>query len=691
MKRIGCILTIGLWLTLTGWATTYYVAPGGSDDPANPGTNWDTALATISNAVFLARTSDGNLILVTNGAYTVTDQVAITNGTTVAGVGGSASVFINGNYPATTNRAFQLSHGNAVVDGFTITNCAAGAGGGGGAVYIQDNGRVLNCVLAFNQSTNIGYDSTGGGAVYLNSGGLLTNCVISNNTANLGVGGGAYLYKGGVLSNCTIVANSASNSSGYTGAGVFIRITAASQASRVTGCVFSNNIGLYQGGGLLLYQTAGAVDAALIDACTFVTNVAGGYGGGVRLIGGGVVSNCDIINNKSLESGGGAYLSGGGRIVNCTNISGNVATNLSWGGGGVFLATGTRAENCRVTGNTGKRGGGIRFSGSIVVTGCVISGNTGSDYGGGGVWAESSGWTVQDCVFSNNNAANYGGGVGVVGVSGNTGAIQRCEFVNNIAGASGGGIDTIGGSAAGFVAVVQDCVFRGNAANGSPGGGGIYYPGGTGRVENCQFTENRSANAWCGAGGYFGAGVQVRNCLFTKNVAVSYAGGAYLGTNGNNGGEFVACTVVSNKGGMGGGLYLVGTNNVLLNSVIYSNTATTSNDLYLASDPANNTLTYNCTPATLSGAGNITNNPRFMNPADGTWRLAAASPCINAGTNQTWMDTAIDLFGQPRIRYGRADMGCYEYFLNVKINGIPIDRVKSINSVPKNRIFRISE
>lgn len=654
--RISLLLT-GIMLVISARATPRYVVmPGTPGTPTPNYTTWATAATNIQDAVSV--TVDNDVVWVSNGTYKLTGQITITNGIAVRGFGGQSATFINGNYPGTITRAFQLSHTNAVVDGFTITNCLAD---NGGAVYIQTNGSMVNCTLAFNQSTNNGYDNKGGGAVFLNSGGLLTNCVVSNNTANLGVGGGAFLYKGGVLSNCTFVVNTASNATGYAGAGAYIQITAAGQTSRVTGCVFSNNSALYQGGGLMLNQAAGAVDAVLIDACTFVTNTAGGYGGGVRLAGGGIVSNCIIINNRSLEHGGGAYISGG-RIVNCTNISGNVATNSGWGGGGIFLVSGGRAENCRVTGNLAGRGGGIRYSGSIVVTGCVMLVNTGT-YGGAGLWAEGSGWTVQDCVFSNNNSANYGGGITVAANSGNTGTIQRCEFVNNSASGGGGGIDLSGtGNNEGFIAVIQDCVFRGNSANGYPGGGGIYYPSGTGRVENCRFMENRSANAWAGAGGYFGAGVRVRNCLFTKNVAVSYGGGAYLVTNGNNGGEFTACTVVSNKGGTGGGLYLSGTNNVLLNSVIYSNAATTSNDLYLASDPANNTLTYNCTTVSLPGQGNITNNPQFADFTTENFSLGKGSPCISAGSNQNWMIGAKDLDNRSRIdRFsGRVDIGAYE-------------------------------
>ena len=64
--------------------------------------------------------------------------------------------------------------------------------------------------------------------------------------------------------------------------------------------------------------------------------------------------------------------------------------------------------------------------------------------------------------------------------------------------------------------------------------------------------------------------------------------------------------------------------------------------------------------AGLIGSGNLGANPRFVDTNAANYRLQANSPCVNTGTNADWMDTAFDLDGKPRIRYGRVDMGCYE-------------------------------
>ena len=50
----------------------------------------------------------------------------------------------------------------------------------------------------------------------------------------------------------------------------------------------------------------------------------------------------------------------------------------------------------------------------------------------------------------------------------------------------------------------------------------------------------------------------------------------------------------------------------------------------------------------------------FINPAGGNWRIGVNSSCRDAGLNDTWMATAIDLAGNPRIFHDIVDLGCYE-------------------------------
>ena len=64
----------------------------------------------------------------------------------------------------------------------------------------------------------------------------------------------------------------------------------------------------------------------------------------------------------------------------------------------------------------------------------------------------------------------------------------------------------------------------------------------------------------------------------------------------------------------------------------------------------------------MTGEGNTTADPQFIDFAAGNFGLNASSPCINTGSNRDWMAGAADLGGFSRLdKYsGRVDMGCYE-------------------------------
>ena len=74
----------------------------------------------------------------------------------------------------------------------------------------------------------------------------------------------------------------------------------------------------------------------------------------------------------------------------------------------------------------------------------------------------------------------------------------------------------------------------------------------------------------------------------------------------------------------------------------------------------NVTVGFSCTAPLNSGAGNIVDDPSFVNRAGRNYRLASGSGCIDRGTNETWMTTARDLDGNPRIANVKVDMGAYE-------------------------------
>ncbi len=190
--------------------TTYHVSPDGAH--RWPYTNWTDAATNILDAV--ATAIDGATVWVTNGLYVVPSPITLDRGITVASVNGDASTIISGN---DSHRCFSLSHSNALVRGFTLTD---GLASQGGAVSLS-SGVVQDCLLKGNRAWY-----KGGGA-YLSGSGTLRSCVVISNRVFDGFhgnvwGGGIYMRAGGVVENCTVVDNEANaGQNGDAGGGIY--------------------------------------------------------------------------------------------------------------------------------------------------------------------------------------------------------------------------------------------------------------------------------------------------------------------------------------------------------------------------------------------------------------------------------------------------------------------------------------
>jgi len=252
---------------------------------------------------------------------------------------------------------------------------------------------------------------------------------------------------------------------------------------------------------------------------------------------------------------------------------------------------------------------------------------------------------------------------------------------------------------------VRNCLITGNipAGGGNRLGGGIFMPNTVGYysnrlVENCTIEYNIGIQSQ-GAGVYGLQGGQFINCIIRNNLCQSYGGGIGMSGQGwflkncliyNNqnthssydgGGIYVGvtnstiinCTIVSNYSArFGGGVYiatLVDTN-TFINCIIYSNAcasgSSTNGNIYDSRYPTNSSPIFsNCCSTSnrtfhANENNNITNEPLISDWNGLNYRLQTCSPCINAGVNQSWMNSAVDLDGLQRIRYGTVDIGCYE-------------------------------
>lgn len=198
-------------------------------------------------------------------------------------------------------------------------------------------------------------------------------------------------------------------------------------------------------------------------------------------------------------------------------------------------------------------------------------------------------------------------------------------------------------------------------------GGGIHGGSGTrAAIENNIIIENK---AEYGGGIAYCSGI-MRNCLIAGNVASESGGGLW-----DCGADLVNNTIVGNSAPVGTGLARC--DGSVLNCIIWGNEGTEGGQLPESSAP-----TFSCIQGwSTGGEGNLSADPLFVDAdgpdndngtyADNDYRLAANSPCIDAGKNEDWMSKAVDLDGTPRIVLSRSsltvDMGAYEYVRALEI------------------------
>ena len=85
-------------------------------------------------------------------------------------------------------------------------------------------------------------------------------------------------------------------------------------------------------------------------------------------------------------------------------------------------------------------------------------------------------------------------------------------------------------------------------------------------------------------------------------------------------------------------------------------------------------------PIDINNGTSITNDPSFIDLANGDFHLQSNSPCINSGNN-SYVTRATDLGSLARVAGGTVDLGAYEYPTPSSIisyawllkNGLPID------------------
>jgi hypothetical protein len=273
-------------------------------------------------------------------------------------------------------------------------------------------------------------------------------------------------------------------------------------------------------------------------------------------------------------------------------------------------------------------GGGIGIGfGSPLIQGNIIRNNSqdpavDGGVGGGGISVRGGGTGSARIIANvikdnswNNLGTGSGGGISLFG-SGST-LIKNNIITGNIAGSSGAGISMVN-----FVPgtiVVQNLI----AGNSSPGDAGIYWSDSPAALVNNTITDGPAATgsstAIIVADGLASSLIIANNIVVSSNVATS---GFYCSFGDiQNPRKFYNNDIFSSKGSAYGGM---------------------------------------CTDQT-GKHGNISANPKFVNPIKQKYHLGAGSPAINAGSTSAPHLPKKDLAGHPRIVNGKIDMGAYEF------------------------------
>ena len=392
------------------------------------------------------------------------------------------------------------------------------------------------------------------------------------------------------------------------------------------------------------------------------------------------------------------------------NESGSASTQI---GGGMLIQaidgeiSSPWIRNCTFTANTAKGGGGAAFldvsgTGEVrpFITNCTFIENTttgltsGAAVGHGAALGGTLEPRYENCVFETNVSESNGGAVSFVISDATTSSrphFQSCQFINNQATDRGGALYSQSRDNAYHQAVVQSCNFTNNRAFRL---GGAIFDQATAngqsesRIVNGTFLFNAAQE---NGGALFIEGSEngnnntvLANSLLQNNTASLNGGAIYNsalsegGLEGNCNPIIVNCTFYQNLATGGGGIiFNEGSQPEINNSILWDggNEIEDNQGVPIIS----NTII----EGGYSGAG-ITSNvssedPLFLDPEQGDFRLSPCSPAVDAGINglvpqdlfdvdqdtNTGEQVDIDLMDGDRFFNGTVDLGSTEW------NGFP--------------------
>ncbi|QEC70858.1 hypothetical protein FSB73_03350 [Arachidicoccus ginsenosidivorans] len=626
-KSIAFLIT----LILCAWqaqATVIYVNLNAIGN--NDGASWSNGYTNFQAAVDAAIAGDSIFVATavyqpaSGASFIMKEGVKIFGGFT-----GTESAF---SQRSLKNKATLKGNGNSVVsnddngltsaaelDGFIITGGTADQGGG---IYNNKVSPVIrNCIFE-NNSANI----NGGGMFNATSSANIINCIFTGNTT-AGNGGGLFNYTNAKVHiiNCIIWGNNSDNSGG----GIYNRLA----NPVITNTIIWNNMatlgdnGLFNNNGNPVFSYCNTQDqvwsgAGNISQDPLFTDPANGDFSLQNL------SPC-INTGNSAANNSAVDLAGNPRIM---------GTSIDMG---AIERSPVKYVNLNATGNNDGSSWSNAYTDFQAAINAAIAGDS---------------IFVTTAVYQPAAGASFVMKEGVKIFGGFTGTESSFSqrSLKNKATLKGNGNSVVSNDENGLTsgAELDGFIITGGNAN---QGGGIYNKNVSPIIRNCIF-ENNSATSY-GGGMYNGGGSTptVINCIFTRNTSAGIGGGI---NNSESSVHIINCIIWGNHSANGGGgIYTVGSNPAITNTIIWNNTATKSANGLYNGNAGRPVISYcNIQDQVLSGAGNISQDPLFTDPANGDFSLQNFSPCINTG-NSAANSSGVDLAGNPRIMGPSIDMG----------------------------------
>jgi hypothetical protein len=368
-----------------------------------------------------------------------------------------------------------------------------------------------------------------------------------------------------------------------------------------------------------------------------------------------IIVNCTLANNASWSGwsqayGGAIYNHNSAPVISNCDFSFNIVRGGSGAFGGAICNSNSSPaiSNCNFTSNTSDVFGGAIYNNnsSLTISNCNFISNAGYNFGGA-IYSISSIVLLSSCIFENNTSQLLRGGG--VSFDNTTSSISECKFVNNMSNIFGGAINCSNNSNV----FISKCEFYGNS---SVYGGGIYFDGSSGRIDNSLFAENFTRPA----------------SLYPSNFPFKQGGALFL----NNSSPVITnSTIVFNKADSGSAVFCnANSNPVLTNCILYGNTGILNGQVYINQNSSAPKLSYclnqggyieratgvDYDPANYTN--NIDSAPQFADTSLLDYHLKPSSLCINSGTPDTTglFLSPYDLDGNARVFGSRIDIGCYE-------------------------------